>query len=300
LLVFVAFSAGSAFGQSDRTISTKTDAGLVSSELTGPAEMVKLAIRYEHAEGVPRDYSKAHELYCAAAKMGHANAQYALGWMYANGRGVARDDNLAAYLFGLAAEQGHEHARSMTRFAVGASAPALPSCLIPAPPVIEATNTVVEEPETVFPKGRIFNMVGKVSPLYEVDPRLVLAIISVESGFNERAVSPKNAQGLMQLIPDTARRFRVKNVFDAEENIKGGVAYLQWLLAFFKGDVPLVAAAYNAGERAVERYRGVPPYPETRDYVRKVTALYKKATHPYQSHVTQPSAVLMLTATHRK
>jgi soluble lytic murein transglycosylase-like protein len=135
-------------------------------------------------------------------------------------------------------------------------------------------------------------MVGKLSPKYEVDPQLVLAFISVESGFNANAVSPKNAQGLMQLIPETARRFRVKDSFNAEDNIKGGVAYLQWLLAFFKGDVPLVAAAYNAGERAVEKYRGIPPYPETRDYVRRITALYRKTSHPYQQNLVPASTMI--------
>ena len=120
-----------------------------------------------------------------------------------------------------------------------------------------------------------------------------MAVISVESGFNVRAVSPKNAQGLMQLIPETAQRFRVKNAFDPAENIKGGMAYLQWLLAFFKGDVSLVVAAYNAGERAVERYRGIPPYPETRDYVRKIKQLYKKPIHPYQPNLVESSFVAL-------
>ncbi|MGI4936518.1 MAG: transglycosylase SLT domain-containing protein, partial [Janthinobacterium lividum] len=189
--------------------------------------LTALATRYENAEGVPRDYSKAHELYCAAAKAGDANAQYALGWMYANGRGVTRDDNMAAYLFSLAASQGHEPARNMVRL-TPATAPVAPlRCLLPDP-VVTVSTAVAEDmgPPTVFPKGRISNMVGKVSPLYEVDPQLVMAFIKVESGFNEKAVSPKNAQGLMQLIPDTARRFRVKDVFDPEQNIKGGTAYL--------------------------------------------------------------------------
>jgi soluble lytic murein transglycosylase-like protein len=96
----------------------------------------------------------------------------------------------------------------------------------------------------------------------------------------------------MQLIPETARRFRVKDAFNAEDNIKGGVAYLQWLLAFFKGDVPLVAAAYNAGERAVEKYRGIPPYPETRDYVRRITALYRKTSHPYRQNLVPASPMV--------
>jgi soluble lytic murein transglycosylase-like protein len=252
-------------------------------------DMVAQAVRYEHAEGVPRDYDKAMQLYCAAARAGNADAQYGLGWMYANGRGIQRNDGMAAYLFALAAKQGHAQAEAMARLST-ALKPVAPSCLTPPRP----QPLIAAEPgrEPNYPKGHIYNMVGKVSPQYEVDPQLVLAFIAVESGFNARAVSPKNAQGLMQLIPETARRFRVKDAFDAEDNIKGGVRYLQWLLAFFHGDVPLVAAAYNAGERAVEKYRGIPPYPETRDYVRRITALYRKTSHPYRPNLVEASPLV--------
>jgi soluble lytic murein transglycosylase-like protein len=247
-----------------------------------PGQLVRLAAMHEHAEGLPRDYSRAAELYCQAAKTGHADAQYALGWMYANGRGVTRDDSVAAQLFAMAAAQGHAHAIRMLGYTSASSAAPLPQCLLPDPLPAD-TQQAQEEQESPdnYPKGPIQMLVHKLAPRYNVDPKLALAIISVESGFNIRALSPKNAQGLMQLIPQTAERFRVKNAFDAEENIKGGLAYLQWLLAFFRGDVTSVVAAYNAGEGAVEKYRGIPPYPETRNYVRKVTSLYKKTSHPY-------------------
>ena len=75
----------------------------------------------------------------------------------------------------------------------------------------------------------------------------------------------------------------MKNAFDILDNLKGGLAYLRWLMSYFKGDVPLVLAAYNAGEQAVERYRGIPPYRETRDYVKQITSVYTKPTHPYES-----------------
>jgi TPR repeat protein len=257
--------------------------------------LVVEAARYEHAEGVPRNYGRAIELYCAAAKAGSADGQYGLGWMYANGRGVARDDAIAGHLFALAAQQGHLQAQTMQKIAAAAK-PVVPPCLQPAKTVLNgAPGKLLPGEEPDYPKGHIYNVVGKVSPKYEVDPKLVLAFISVESGFNARAVSPKNAQGLMQLIPETARRFRVKNAFDTEDNIKGGVAYLLWLLAFFKGDVPLVAAAYNAGERTVEKYRGIPPYPETRDYVRRITALYRKTFHPYRQNLVQASRMVNAT-----
>jgi len=247
------------------------------------------AARYEHAEGVPRDYARAIELYCAAARAGSAQGQYGLAWMYANGRGVTRDDGIAAHLLALAAEQGHAHAQTMRQLA--SAKPTAPPCLQP-PARLAAAQQAASGPAPAYPRGHIYNVVGKVSPKYDVDPELVLAFISVESGFNAKAVSPKNAQGLMQLIPDTAKRFRVKDAFNAEDNIKGGVAYLQWLLAFFKGNVPLVAAAYNAGERAVERHGGIPPYPETRDYVRRITELYRKTTHPYQENLVKASPML--------
>ena len=256
-----------------------------------PKEMTALATRYEHAEGVPRDISKAVGLYCHAAKSGYADAQYALGWIYANGRGVQKDNDLAAYLFALAAEQGHVQAQQMVRYTPPSSMPSLPACLLPTV-TVENTNPYEtgEGKEVIFPNGFISQIVSRLAPMYEVDPKLAMAVISVESGFNARAVSPKNAQGLMQLIPETAKRFRVKDAFDPEDNIKGGLSYLQWLLAYFQGNVHLVAAAYNAGERAVEKYRGVPPYPETQDYVKKIAKIYRKSIHPYQSGITKDKA----------
>ncbi|SEP73622.1 lytic transglycosylase domain-containing protein [Thalassovita taeanensis] len=110
-----------------------------------------------------------------------------------------------------------------------------------------------------------------------VSPALVLAVISVESGGRTDAVSGAGAQGLMQLIPATAERFGVADSLNAGENIRGGVAYLDWLLKEFDGDPILALAAYNAGENAVKKHGGVPPYAETRDYVPKVLAAFSVA-----------------------
>jgi hypothetical protein len=96
----------------------------------------------------------------------------------------------------------------------------------------------------------------------------------VESNFNPRAVSPKGARGLMQLMPGTARRFGVRDSFDPHENIRGGTTYLSELLSMFDGDLVRTLAAYNAGEGAVQRYRGVPPYRETQEYVRRTMLVY--------------------------
>ncbi len=111
----------------------------------------------------------------------------------------------------------------------------------------------------------------------KVSPALVLAIISVESGGRTEAVSGKGAQGLMQLMPDTAKRFGVTDSLSSAQNIKGGVTYLNWLLGEFEGDAIMAIAGYNAGENAVKKHAGVPPYAETRDYVPKVLAAFEVA-----------------------
>jgi len=115
--------------------------------------------------------------------------------------------------------------------------------------------------------------IEEASARHGVSQDLVRAVIQVESGFDRLAVSPAGARGLMQLMPATARRFGVIDRFDARQNIFGGTRYLRALLERYRGDVSLTAAAYNAGAGCVARYRGIPPYKETQDYVRKVTAL---------------------------
>lgn len=109
---------------------------------------------------------------------------------------------------------------------------------------------------------------------YGVDPVLVKAVIQIESAYNPEAVSYKGARGLMQLMPATARRFGVKNILDPEENIRGGIEYLAFLTKMFPNDLTRALAGYNAGENAVVRYEGVPPYEETQLYVRKALTVY--------------------------
>jgi soluble lytic murein transglycosylase-like protein len=110
---------------------------------------------------------------------------------------------------------------------------------------------------------------------FNLDADLVKAVMQIESHFNPRAISPKGCIGLMQLHPDTARRFGVTDAFDPAQNIRGGAQYLKFLTDHFKSELPLVLAAYNAGENAVKKHQGIPPYRETQQYVRKVTALYE-------------------------
>lgn len=123
-------------------------------------------------------------------------------------------------------------------------------------------------------------IVKSVASEYGVDKSLVKAVIHAESGYNPNAVSPKGAQGLMQLMPKTAQGLKVPNSFDPKDNIRGGVRYLRFLLDTFKGDVTLALAAYNAGLSRVNQYGGVPPYQETRNYISRVLS-YQKS---YQSN----------------
>lgn len=127
-------------------------------------------------------------------------------------------------------------------------------------------------------------MVEEAAQRYGLDPNLLISVMHQESGFNERAVSVKGARGLMQLIPATARRFGVKNVFDPQENIQAGAQYLRFLMDLFGGDLKLALAGYNAGEGAVIRhgYR-LPPYQETRNYVGAILSRYQPPSVPSSS-----------------
>lgn len=118
-------------------------------------------------------------------------------------------------------------------------------------------------------------LIRQAAQQHGVSEGLVKAIMHTESGFNIHARSPVGAQGLMQLMPATARRFNVSNAYDPQQNIFGGVKYLSWLLKRFNGDTRLAIAAYNAGEGNVVKYGGIPPFRETQDYVRRVTSRYQ-------------------------
>lgn len=120
------------------------------------------------------------------------------------------------------------------------------------------------------PWGRYAAEIQEVSTQQGVSPTLVEAVIRAESGFDPRAVSPKGAGGLMQLMPQTASALGVRDRFDPRENIRGGVRHLRYLLERYRGSVPLAVAAYNAGEQAVDAHGGIPPFPETQQYVRRV------------------------------
>jgi len=278
------------------TMSTQETAGERSLRTLLRSE----ALAYENGEGVERDAVRAAALYCRAARLGDAQAQFNLGWMYANGRGVERSDSNAAFFFHAAAEQGLEQAQRMLA-SVGGPPTYLPDCMRePAAPPMAAAPVPPKPRQQSMPEVRIdaprhiLELVKKHAPRFRLAPQLVLAFIRAESNFDVAALSPKNAKGLMQLIPDTADRFSVRNPYDPEQNIRGGMAYLRWLMAYYEGDVELVAAAYNAGEGAVNRYRGVPPYAETRAYVLRILASFGDVAHPFDPTVTEPSPQLRL------
>jgi soluble lytic murein transglycosylase-like protein len=149
---------------------------------------------------------------------------------------------------------------------------------------VAAADVVSIEPEDVFlagsapqPSGPYGQIIQQAALQNGVDQELISSVISAESGFNSRAVSPKNAQGLMQLIPSTASRYSVSDAFDPNQNIGGGTRYLRDLLATYHGDTQRALAAYNAGPQRVEQYNGVPPYRETQAYVKRVTTKYQQA-----------------------
>jgi soluble lytic murein transglycosylase-like protein len=145
---------------------------------------------------------------------------------------------------------------------------------------IPATELVTVEPEDQFPavppvpaaaKGLYGNLIRAASEKHGVDERLIAHVILAESNFNPRAASHKQALGLMQLLPTTAAKYSVVNIFDPAQNIDAGTHYLKDLLSRYSGNLSLALAAYNAGPETVSRYGGIPPFPETQKYVRKIT-----------------------------
>jgi len=248
-----------------------------------PEKLRQIATNYEHGRaGIKQDYQQAFHLYCQAALKGDAESTYNIGFMYFNGRGVKRDLRIAIHWFKQAAELGDRYAQNMVNRYVNVVGVEDETCKAKEPELKLVTDADPNPNKQVVKKW-----VDKIAPYYGIDPQLVMAVIRAESAFNTKALSNKNARGLMQLIPETAERFGVRDSWDPIQNIKGGTAYLHWLLRRFDGKVRLVLAAYNAGEGAVDRYHGIPPYQETQEYVKRISAWYPKSRHPIPDEVTR-------------
>lgn len=139
-----------------------------------------------------------------------------------------------------------------------------------------ATDTAETASAPLAARDReIDRLVVKYAAAYDLEERLLRAVIKAESDFDHKAVSHKGAMGLMQLMPETGKEYGVRDFFDPEENIRAGARHLRKLLDRYFGDYELALAAYNAGETAVEKYNGIPPYPETREYVRKIMRMVR-------------------------
>lgn len=154
--------------------------------------------------------------------------------------------------------------------------------LLPPPVEPEAPLVVIEEPlpEAESPwrefAGVWADLIGEAASIHGLEPELLAAVAHTESNFNTLARSPKGACGLLQLMPATAARFGVQEIFDPQQNVQAGARYLSWLLERFDQDKTLALAGYNAGEGAVDRHRGVPPFRETQQYVRRVLERYDR------------------------
>lgn len=297
-LLGLALSAPSAY-----CAFSSDDIATFSNEPALVRPMLERAVSFERNPDELEGEWQAAILYCQASRLGSAEGQYRLGMLYAFGKGVPANRALAASLFSGAASQGHLEAQKMLD-TINVTTTELPACITadvlpekaPPPVVIAQSSTMTNIDRHVdsLPESKrwMVDLVHTLAEWYSVDPKLILSIIAVESNFETKAKSPKTAMGLMQLIPQTAERFNVKNAYDATQNIKGGMSYLRWLLSYYRGDVTLAVAAYNAGEKAVDRYKGIPPYAETRQYVKRVLELYERTTHPFDENVADPSPVL--------
>lgn len=303
-LIFAASTqAGAASGQAATQLATL--AAVLEHEPPAVRRLMQQAKELESAADTLDNAWQAAARYCAASRLGSIEGQYQLGMLYAFGKGVPESRPLAAALFSQAASQGHAEAGKMLD-SIQMTSAELPACMTTAE-LPERTSRLsfaslkldlasgstpnIDRFLLSLPANKrwIIPLTTTLSAWYSLDPKLVLSIIAVESNFEHSAQSPKAAMGLMQLIPDTAQRFNVRNAYNATQNLRGGMAYLRWLLSYYRGNIVYALAAYNAGEGRVDRYQGVPPFPETRAYVRRVIGLYGSVSHGFDENLTTAS-----------
>ena len=306
-LVFAASAqAGVALGQTASHL--ETSAAVLEHEPPAVRRLMQQAKEMESAADTNDNAWKAAVRYCEASRLGSIEGQYQLGMLYAFGKGVPESRPLAAALFSQAASQGHAEAGKMLD-SIQITSAELPACVItaelpekaPQPSfaglqfdIASGSTPSIDRFLLSLPANKrwIIPLATTLSAWYSLDPKLVLSVIAVESNFEQGAQSPKAAMGLMQLIPDTAQRFNVRNAYNATQNLRGGMAYLRWLLSYYRGNIVYALAAYNAGEGRVDRYQGVPPFPETRAYVKQVIGLYGGVRHGFDERLTAASPML--------
>lgn len=297
--VLLGFHLGSGLAQAG--LLAPTPAAVLDAEPPALRKLLEQGNALEASEVSSDGTWQAAVHYCKAAGLGSIEGQYRLGMLYAFGQGVPQSRALAAALFSLSAAKGHPHASQMLESIQFTSA-TLPPCVTSAQLPDKAPQLIVAAPQPSLPssdnidrlvmelpqnKRWIVPLATQLSDSFALDPKLVLAVIAAESNFEVKARSHKEAQGLMQLIPATAERFNVKNAFDATQNLRGGMRYLRWLLSYYRGNITYALAAYNAGERRVDRHRGVPPIAETREYVKRILSLYGRLRHEFDEQLAQ-------------
>ncbi|MGL5225686.1 MAG: lytic transglycosylase domain-containing protein [Aeromonas sp.] len=252
------------------------------------APKVQSALKLGKSAEKKGNLQEAVAQYCVVASTGNPEGYFRIGHLLAKGRASVRNPKLANTYLSMAMRLGSQQAKTYFNEKIGI-APMGDQCgegINSALPQLASTgggssNYVVELSKYPFnvdawlarqtpAKQKMAAMLRAAAKRHNVDPRLVLAIAITESSLNSDAVSPMNAQGVMQLIPETQERFGVTSPFDPAQNIRGGVSYLKWLNARFNGNWKHISAAYNAGENAVTRYGGIPPYQETQNYVKRV------------------------------
>jgi soluble lytic murein transglycosylase-like protein len=177
-----------------------------------------LAEKYKRGDEVTREISRSNALYCKAAARGDVDAILELGLIYASGREMMPNEGVGALLINMAAERGSERAKEILPYISRGVGSMIPACMS------EEIAALAESPAVPAVRKDIELLVQQWAPQYSIDPDLVMALIAVESKFDATAVSPKNAQGLMQLIPATAARFGVKNTYNPLQNLQGGLA----------------------------------------------------------------------------
>jgi soluble lytic murein transglycosylase-like protein len=144
-------------------------------------------------------------------------------------------------------------------------------------PLVPAVSVSMDGFRALQPDRAYDDLIAEAANAYDLDPQLIRAVMRAESAFDPTIVSPAGAQGLMQLMPALAQEMGVEDVFDPRQNIMGGAKYLRWLLDRNRGDIPLTLAGYNAGPTTVAKYRKVPPFKETQNYVKKITGFLEEA-----------------------